>query len=333
LGKFIDLTGKRFGRLVVIKFFERKFDGKRDRIYWLCQCDCGNEKISEGATLRSGGCKSCGCLVKETSAKNLDRVDNVIDLSGQQFGRLVVLEKALTPSHVKTKGQYWLCKCSCGNKKIVSGHSLSQRKTTSCGCYHKEKIQENRLDLTGKRFGRLVVIGSRKKTNPKTFLWLCKCYCGNEKYVHHSSLISGKTVSCGCYAKENNRNRIIKDFGEASFNNLYYTYIRHAKKRNLCFELSKDFFKNITKQNCYYCGVEPKQMAKWQGYNGGYTYNGIDRINSSNGYVENNVVPCCGTCNVAKKDYDRKEFLFWVERVYKHSIEDRLKTKGETIND
>jgi len=49
--KFIDLTGKRFERLVVIKQAERK-SGK---IYWLCKCDCGNEKNIRADSLIGGG--------------------------------------------------------------------------------------------------------------------------------------------------------------------------------------------------------------------------------------------------------------------------------------
>ena len=53
----IDLTGQRFGRLVVV----RRYDKTR----WLCQCDCGNEKIVIGHNLRRGHTKSCGCYREE----------------------------------------------------------------------------------------------------------------------------------------------------------------------------------------------------------------------------------------------------------------------------
>lgn len=61
----IDLTGKRFGRLVVIKQAERK----NNRIAWLCKCDCGNEKVVVGKTLSNGLTRSCGCLRKEITSK------------------------------------------------------------------------------------------------------------------------------------------------------------------------------------------------------------------------------------------------------------------------
>lgn len=59
MGKFIDETGNRHSRLVVIKQSDHDKHGK---ITWFCQCDCGNQVIIRGADLRSGNTKSCGCL-------------------------------------------------------------------------------------------------------------------------------------------------------------------------------------------------------------------------------------------------------------------------------
>lgn len=62
MGKLIDITGKKFGRLTVIK---RVGSNKQGQSTWLCKCDCGNEKVVVGAALRRGYVKSCGCLVME----------------------------------------------------------------------------------------------------------------------------------------------------------------------------------------------------------------------------------------------------------------------------
>ena len=59
----VDLAGERFGRLVVIE----QAEPHKGRIAWLCQCDCGNQKIATTAVLRKGLTKSCGCLRKEIS--------------------------------------------------------------------------------------------------------------------------------------------------------------------------------------------------------------------------------------------------------------------------
>ena len=67
MGQKIDLIGKRFGRLLVLSE-----DTKRDKsgnVYYLCRCDCGNEKIIKSASLRSGLTVSCGCYHLEKVSK------------------------------------------------------------------------------------------------------------------------------------------------------------------------------------------------------------------------------------------------------------------------
>lgn len=62
MGKFIDLTGKRFGRLKVI---EKIGYDKNYRVLWRCKCECGNETITRSENLNSGNTKSCGCLQRD----------------------------------------------------------------------------------------------------------------------------------------------------------------------------------------------------------------------------------------------------------------------------
>lgn len=69
--KFEDLTGNRYNKLTVNKFLYIKQTGynkKEKKIirqaFYLCRCDCGNDKIVNGNNLKSGSIKSCGCLVK-----------------------------------------------------------------------------------------------------------------------------------------------------------------------------------------------------------------------------------------------------------------------------
>lgn len=64
MGRFVDLTGQRFGRLIAIeRCKERAKHGKS--VKWKCVCDCGNEVIVASGLLKSGATKSCGCLKKE----------------------------------------------------------------------------------------------------------------------------------------------------------------------------------------------------------------------------------------------------------------------------
>lgn len=75
-------------------------------------------------------------------------MSNLIDLTGQQFGRLTVLSRAESCG----KRVRWLCKCSCGKEKVATGYDLRSGNTRSCGClqfearYNRKKL--NRYDLT-----------------------------------------------------------------------------------------------------------------------------------------------------------------------------------------
>ena len=64
---FIDITGQRFGRLVVLGVGYRQMSGspRRSRIMWTCRCDCGNLTEAEGANLKVGNTVSCGCAQRE----------------------------------------------------------------------------------------------------------------------------------------------------------------------------------------------------------------------------------------------------------------------------
>lgn len=121
-------------------------------------------------------------------------VSKIIDLNGQKFGRLTVLEKA--PS---TGGQAeWMCQCECGKIKKVKGQHLRDGAITSCGCFNKEVISKARtVDLSGRRFGKLVVERYAGSRNGRA-VWHCLCDCGNELDVFSSYLTTGDTKSCGC---------------------------------------------------------------------------------------------------------------------------------------
>jgi hypothetical protein len=170
----------------------------------------------------------------------------------------------------------------------------------------------NIIDLTGKRFGRLVV--QERVLCGEHVTWLCKCDCGGTKIVRGQSLRQGRCKSCGCLHKESTRPNKLAS-GEAAMNILYSRYRRDASNRGYAWSLSKDCFESVTKKNCYYCGVPPSSVFTRVALNGEYVYNGIDRIDNSLGYTEENVVPCCSTCNRMKSDMSKDSFLSHVEKI------------------
>jgi len=179
------------------------------------------------------------------------------------------------------------------------------------------------IDITGQKFGRLTVI-ERSYPNDKnrSTRWLCKCECGTEKIILRDSLKSGKTKSCGCLNKERlkyaNEERKLP-LGLAKMRQLINDYKRHAKRRDLEWNLTEEQFKEITQKDCHYCGTKPDNIMKNyvnNNYNGEYIYNGIDRVYNNKGYTIDNVVPCCKKCNIAKNNSTLQEFRDWIKRTY-----------------
>lgn len=109
----------------------------------------------------------------------------------------------------------------------------------------------------------------------------------------------------------------------SSFNKLYARYKLNAEKRNLEFNLNKEDFKILTKDNCYYCNCPPSTIMKANGNksNRQYIYNGIDRLDSNLGYDIINVVTCCKTCNTMKGTLSKDDFLEKVELIYNQQKE------------
>lgn len=125
----------------------------------------------------------------------------LIDLTGQTFGYLTVIERAENSLSGKVR---WRCKCKCGKEAIVNGSNLRNGNTKSCGCYQKERVSEsNTENLIGQTFGHLTVVARdyiNKNSKCQSVRWLCQCDCGNPnlKSVAAFNLKNGHVSSCGC---------------------------------------------------------------------------------------------------------------------------------------
>lgn len=118
MNTLIDLTGERFGKLVVREKLSPMSDG---RTRWICDCDCGNTCVVFSYALRMKNQQSCGC-------------GKIKDIVGQRFGRLVVLRRS--DQYVLISGQkrkyMWECRCDCG--EIVHRLSEKLRLDKNCSC-------------------------------------------------------------------------------------------------------------------------------------------------------------------------------------------------------
>ena len=114
-----------------------------------------------------------------------------IELKSQKFTRLKVIRFWEMNKHRKAT---WLCRCDCGNTRVVSGCDLRYGNTKSCGCMAKK-------DEIGNRHERLIITAKAETVNGIT-MWQCKCDCGNEAIVSGRNLRSGGVKSCGCWQKD-----------------------------------------------------------------------------------------------------------------------------------
>lgn len=131
----INLTGQKFGRLLVLGLSDKQLPYMRPRLGWDCICDCGNYKLIDTYTLKKGIVKSCGCLAKEVTARIFTK-----NLLGKTFNRLLVLEK--TSDRANNGEIFWVCLCKCGNIRHIQTSSLLNGNTQSCGCYNKDRVVE-----------------------------------------------------------------------------------------------------------------------------------------------------------------------------------------------
>ena len=155
------LLNQRFGHLVVL---QREENDKHGKTRWLCQCDCGKQKVINGASLKRGLTISCGC----NKIQKLQEYNNaqVIDETGNKYGYLTVISRNLDPAQAKDGRAMWNCQCKCGNIHVVSGKMLRDGKVTSCGCRRQslgEEAVENLLFENNINYAKEFLVDVRKE--------------------------------------------------------------------------------------------------------------------------------------------------------------------------
>lgn len=123
----------------------------------------------------------------------------IIDLVGQKFNRLTVINK----TDMKSGTNYlWECQCECGNITYATSSALKTGHKKSCGCLHTEQRQalgkSKGVNLVGKTFGDLTVLYDSGERADSRIMWVCKCSCGRILNVKSSYLTQGTKTSCGC---------------------------------------------------------------------------------------------------------------------------------------
>lgn len=103
---------------------------------------------------------------------------------------------------------------------------------------------------------------------------------------------------------------------QASFNKIYGEYKAKANLRGRRFLLTKHEFRQQCERPCTFCMSAPTARASHHNvFNGAWEYNGLDRIDSSKGYIVSNIQPCCFICNQLKSNLDEEVFLNHIKKI------------------
>lgn len=211
------------------------------------------------------------------------------DLIGKRFGRLTVIK--LAGIGVRSDGQKyrtWLCKCDCGNEKVVRTSYLTCGETKSCGCLHSDVVKNH---YEGKKFGNLTVIKESGRDNQGNVIYLCKCDCGNEFETSGAYLRRGYSTSCGCKTSE----KLSESSKTHGLSNTKLFYIWEGMKSR-CYNPNNNRYNNYGGRGIKVCEEwknDFKNFYDWA-LNSGYNENAshgectLDRIDVNGNYAPNN---------------------------------------------
>lgn len=263
----------------------------------------------------------------------------VKDLTGQRFDKLVIKSYVGTDSRRKS---IWSCLCDCGTLVERRGDQL-QKPNQSCGgpvCRHSA---HQNYPSPGDKFGMLTAVGF-SHTNKKSggLYWNFSCDCGNTVNTRWFQVKNNKIDHCGCESIKKMVLGHVKDMNRDlnPFYDLLTGYKNNAKNRNLDFELTDAQFLKLTTSDCFFCGAVPlnyKKARKRQYLDtpNPFKHNGIDRWYSHRGYTTGNCVPCCKTCNYAKRSMSGENFIKWVLSIvsYVNKLEVNWEEKKKAVEE
>ena len=310
---FKDLTDMIFGNVRVdSRAPSKRINSRTQLTMWNCTCLlCNRQFVVRGSNLTSGNTTTDGCTNKEGVSKA-----QLHDLTGQRFGKLVVMERA--PDKIRNNGYgrtQWVCVCDCGEIVTVLAERLISGMTKSCGCLRKELAAKYLVeDLTGQRFNHLLVVERAENLDNGTHTaWLCLCDCGEYTIVRAACLKNGTTQSCGCLKFSINAEKIENKLKEA---NVYFTteYKFEDLYRVKGHFLRFDFALYDNKNNLA-CLIEYQGQQHFE-----------ERINESFGKIQREVT------DPMKKEYCKNHNIPLFEIRYDDDISEKINTIVNSMN-
>lgn len=236
---------------------------------------------------------------------------------GERYGYFTVIKR--TDIVIPKYGRQYVVRCVCGKEITHTGHSVKAGKIKSCGCKKGESRRSK--DRVGERFERLVVLRVDKSSQivGRNTRWVCQCDCGNIKTISDQHF--GRTRSCGCVASENTSKRqraTRKMFQEMPIE--FVTRVRiGATDRGKAFEITaEDIWNQYIKQNkcCYFTNLSIGFMDDIPNSYGIKTHTAsLDRIDSTKGYIKDNICLVHKDINTMKMDLPMETFLRYAQLI------------------
>lgn len=231
-----------------------------------------------------------------------NRDENIV---GRKYWKLTITSDWITIRKWNQWKRFVDVKCECWNeKKNMALWHIKNWEISSCWCWRFKK----RIPKIWDRHWKLTILEISKK-------WMkvvrIRCDCWNEKNMLYNNILASKNASCWCMIWQ------YQEKHGSWYHAIYIAIKKNAARRKIPFTLDEELFVSMIKSNCFYCNSWPSNKNTRGKHKQIVTlYNWIDRVSSSEWYVEGNVVPCCKRCNYAKAEMSVDEFIKHINKIY-----------------
>lgn len=291
--RFTNLVGQKFGKLLALERIVVKRSSGGIYTKYKCRCDCGRVICTYSNGMRNGRIKSCGCFEPQLAAKHALICDYKKHARKRGFPFELSLNEFV---EVCSKDCEY---CGSAPSKLIGN------------CYKSGPFTYNGIDRVDSHLGYIVkncVPCCTTCNRMKMKLTLDKFICCIKK-IYSWTALGIDPPNDQEYSK-----RITKR--TRGIHVLWTEYRNSSADRGLPFELSFEEFSDICSKNCHYCNRHPSLV--FEGRDGTSRYGGIDRVDSSKGYIHKNVVPCCQICNRMKLAMSLNDFITHVTKIVGH---------------